>query len=77
MVLSKSKISLKLTEFWRIRFCRLGLTGGAQPVFVKQLRFDPTVIYGAPIKKYAETTPSADGVFSIFRFLAIVLFECG
>jgi hypothetical protein len=32
-----------------------------------------TVTYGAPIKKYAQTTPSVDGVFSFVSKLKINL----
>jgi hypothetical protein len=42
---------------------------------VDRLRFDPkvrqnlsTVTYGNPIKKYAQTTPSANRVSSFFKF---------
>jgi hypothetical protein len=28
-----------------------------------------TVMYGAPFKKYAQTTPSADGVSSFFQIV--------
>jgi hypothetical protein len=57
---------------------RLRLTGGAQPIFRKQLKFYPTVFLrllmdGGPIKKYAQTTPSADGVsaFLLHQFILI------
>jgi hypothetical protein len=46
----------------------MGLTGGSQPIFPKQLRFD-LVTYEAPINKYAQTTPFTDAFSSFFQIL--------
>jgi hypothetical protein len=35
-----------------------------------------TVTYGASIKKYAQTTPSADGVSSFFFILLLFFIQC-
>jgi hypothetical protein len=57
----------------------LRLTGGAKPIFPKQHRFDPAiwktclaVTYRTPAKKYAQTTPSVDGVSSFLSYLFIL-----
>jgi hypothetical protein len=47
---------------------RLGITGGHQPIVIKQLKFDPTVLWKRClrlcIKKYPQIALSADGVSS-------------
>jgi hypothetical protein len=57
---------------------QLGLTGGVQPIIIKQLKFNPTVwktclrlLMEAQSRNYAQTTPSADGVSAFFGVVLI------
>jgi hypothetical protein len=53
---------------------QMGLTGGAQPIFPKLFRFDPTVWKTClrlimELSKYAQFTPFTDGFLSFFHIL--------
>jgi hypothetical protein len=54
----------------------LEFIGGAQPIFPNSSNLfqQSTVGYLAPFKKFAQTAPSVDGVFSFFNFFYLVRF---